>query len=240
MTWPGIRILVTGFGPFPGVPFNASSVLVEQLAEAEPRSVPRATILAAILPTDWRLAAETSRRAVRAFDPDVILHFGVSRRCAGFEVETQARNHAAPFLDQAGLEPPGRTLRRGAPPMLKATLPAAMLVQRLRLAGLPAVVSSDAGRYLCNAVLYETLVQSRDRKPAPLVGFIHIPALPAASSNGAFGDAARAWRELKAGAEIIVRATVPLAMAARRRGLERDEKKWVPVFRSSSRSKYKT
>lgn len=219
MTWPGIRILVTGFGPFPGVPFNASSVLVEQLAETEPRSVPRAMIFSAILPTDWNLAADLSRRLVTRFEPDVILHFGVSRRCSGFEVETQARNLVSPFLDHAGRAPVGRTVRRGAPPMLKATLPAPLLVQRLRIAGLPAVLSSDAGRYLCNAVLYETLLHIRDRKPAPLVGFIHIPALPSESGNGAFGDAARAWRELKAGADILVRAAIPLAMAARRRGL---------------------
>ena len=219
MTWPGIRILVTGFGPFPGVPFNASSVLIEQLAETNPRSVPRAMIVPAILPTDWSLAAALSRGLVQKFDPDVILHFGVSRRCTGFEIETQACNLASPFLDHAGRAPLGRKVRRGAPPILKATLPAPLLVQRLRLAGLPAVLSSDAGRYLCNAVLYETLLHIRDRKPAPLVGFIHIPALPAQFGNGASGDAARAWRELKAGAEILVRATVPLAMAARRRGL---------------------
>ena len=219
MNWPGIRILVTGFGPFPGVPFNASSSLVDQLAKARTRSVPRATIFSATLPTDWRKAAVESRRLVERFEPDVILHFGVSRRCTGFEVETRACNLASPFLDHAGRAPLGRTVRRGAPPMLKATLPAPLLVQRLRLAGLPAILSEDAGRYLCNAVLYETLHHIRDTKPAPLVGFIHIPALPAESGNGAFGNAARAWRELKAGAEIIVRATIPLAMAARRRGL---------------------
>jgi pyroglutamyl-peptidase len=219
MIWPGIRILVTGFGPFPGVPFNASSALAEHLAAAPARSVPRVMINSATLPTDWRRAAMMSRRLAERFDPDVILHFGVSRRCTGFEVETQAHNLASPFLDQAGCTPLGRTVRRGAPPKLKTNLPAPLLVQRLRLAGLPAALSVDAGRYICNAVLYETLLHVRDRKPAPLVGFIHIPALPAASGNGAFGDAARAWRELKAGAEIIVRSTVPLAMAARRRGL---------------------
>jgi pyroglutamyl-peptidase len=227
MAWPGIRILVTGFGPFPGVPFNASSVLVEQLAETDRRSVPRAMIFPAILPTDWRLAAAMSRTLVQEFDPDIILHFGVSRRCTGFEVETQARNLASPFLDHAGHAPLGRTVRRGAPPMLKATLPAPLLVQRLRLAGLPAVVSSDAGRYLCNAVLYETLLHIRNKRPAPLVGFIHMPALPAQTGNGAFGDAARAWRELKVGAEIIVRATIPLAMAARRRGSMHRTEKWT-------------
>ena len=219
MNWPGIRILVTGFGPFPGVPFNASSSLVEHLAETPTRSVPRAAIFSATLPTDWRRAALESRHLVRRFDPDVILHFGVSRRCTGFEVETRACNLASLFLDHAGRASHGRTVRRGAPPLLKATLPAPLLVQRLRLAGLPAALSSDPGRYLCNAVLYETLLHSRGRKPAPLVGFIHIPALPAQSGNSGFGDAAQAWRELKTGAEIIVKSTIPLAMAARRRGL---------------------
>ena len=143
--------------------------------------------------------------------------FGVSRRCSGFEIETQARNLASPFLDHAGHAPSGRTVRRGAPPVLKATLPAPLLVQRLRLAGLPAVLSADAGHYICDAVLFETLFHIRGRKPAPLAGFIHIPALPARSGNGAASDAARAWRELKAGAAIIIRAAVPIAMAARRR-----------------------
>lgn len=217
MNWPGIRILLTGFGPFPGVPFNASSTLVDHLAEAPGRLVPRPSIVSATLPTDWREAAVQSRRLVETVDPDVILHFGVSRRCTGFEVETQARNHASVFLDHAGRTPEGRKLRRGAPPTLKTTLPAPVLAQRLRLAGLPAVVSSDAGRYICNAVLYETLLQIRDRKPATLVGFIHIPALPSLNGNGAHGEAARAWRELKAGAEIILRSTIPLAMALRSR-----------------------
>jgi pyrrolidone-carboxylate peptidase len=41
--------------------------------------------------------------------------------------------------------------------MLTATYPAARLVQRLRMEGLPAQLSADAGRYLCNAVLFESL-----------------------------------------------------------------------------------
>jgi pyroglutamyl-peptidase len=217
MNWLGIRILLTGFGPFPGVPFNASSTLVAHLAETPGRLVPRPSIFAATLPTDWREAAIQARRLIETVDPDVILHFGVSRRCTGFEVETQARNQASGFLDCAGHTPDGRKIRRGAPPTLKTTLPAPVLAQRLRLAGLPAVVSSDAGRYICNAVLYETLLQIRDRKPATLVGFIHIPALPSLNGNGAHGEAARAWRELKAGAEIILRSTIPLAMALRSR-----------------------
>ncbi len=221
MIWPGIRILVTGFGPFPGVPFNASSALAEYLAASPPRSVPSAMIRAAILPTDWRRAAILSRRLAERFDPDVIIHFGVSRRCTGFEVETQARNLASPFVDQGGRAPVGRTVRRGTPPTLKTNLPATTLVQRLRLAGLPAILSADAGRYICNAVLYETLLDRQHRTPARLTGFIHIPALPPEPGNGASGDAAKAWRELKTGAKIIVNSTIPLAMAARRRKLAR-------------------
>jgi pyroglutamyl-peptidase len=217
MNWPGIRILVTGFGPFPGVPFNASATLVEELAEGPIRSVPQAMIYPAVLPTDWRVAAEQARELIQALKPDAILHFGVSRKCTGFEIETRARNMAGSYLDHAGQASGGRTVRRGAPPLLMATLPAAPIVQRLRRVGLPAAVSQDAGRYLCNAVLYETLlcVQSWPRKP--LVSFVHIPAIPSEASVNGSGQAREAWRGLRLGTGIILKSVVPLAVAARRR-----------------------
>lgn len=208
--------MVTGFGPFPGVPFNASTTLVQELAAKPIRCVPRAQISTAILPTDWRMAAAEARRLIAALRPDAVLHFGVSRRCTGFEIEMQARNLALPYLDVSGRPPLGRTVRRGAPPVLGATLPAPMLVHRLRLAGLPALMSRDAGRYLCNALLYETLLVRQELKTAPLAGFVHIPSLPEESSLNGSAHSHRAWRELRLGADIIIRSVIPEAAAAKR------------------------
>lgn len=209
-----IRILVTGFGPFPGVPFNASSALVAHLAETGLPRTAGASLHTAILPTDWRQAEAEVEALIRTVRPDVILHFGVARRARGFEVETRAFNERRASPDQSGRLPGGRSVKPGAPPVLAATLPCAQLVRSLRLARLPAMLSRDAGRYLCNATLYRSLLHARSASGAPLVGFIHIPALALtpADSAGPCG-----WRELKAGAETIFRSLIPYARQARLR-----------------------
>jgi pyroglutamyl-peptidase len=68
--------------------------------------------------------------------------------------------------------------------VLGATLPAALLVRQLGLAGIPASLSRDAGRYLCNATLYGSLLHGRSLPHPPRVGFVHIPALTPAQCGG--------------------------------------------------------
>jgi hypothetical protein len=48
------------------------------------------------------------------------------------------------------------------------------LVGRLRRRGIPARTSRDAGRYVCNALLYSGLEQARQQ--ACRLGFVHLPA----------------------------------------------------------------
>jgi pyroglutamyl-peptidase len=195
-------LLVTGFGPFPGVPFNVSAALVDYLASAAAR-IP-AEVHTAILPTHWRDGPAIAASKIREVRPDAVVHFGVSRRACGFQFETRAYNQCARLTDCAGTSAPGFYLRRSGPPVLRATLAASRLMQRLRLAGLPAYNSSDAGRYLCNATLYSSLHKalSLPETNRPQVGFIHIPALPTTSQTpetGVFG-----WLELQRGAVEIL------------------------------------
>ena len=91
---PGVTVLVTGFGPFPEVPFNASATLVAALAETMRIAEPRARLFTAMLPTDWRQAPAEAMALIDRLRPDVVLHFGVSGRAEGFEIETRAVNAA--------------------------------------------------------------------------------------------------------------------------------------------------
>ncbi len=216
----GVRMLVTGFGPFPEVPFNASGALVGSLGEGALPSEPRVRLFTALLPTDWRAAPRRVAALIEEICPDVILHFGVSRRARGFEIETRAFNAASPAQDCAGRLPPGYHIRRGAPPMLTAALPGALLVRRLRSAGIRASLSHDAGRYLCNAVLYHTLFRSQRLDPPPLAGFIHIPALPPVFDTTPMGGAVLGWPALERGAAMILDTMAVFAGRAKRRGLE--------------------
>ena len=51
------RVLLTGFGPFPGVPKNPSAWLAEKLADWRPTPEFDGEIHAQILPTEWEAAA---------------------------------------------------------------------------------------------------------------------------------------------------------------------------------------
>jgi len=198
------RIALTGFGPFPGVTFNATAQLIAELRDMELQIRPRPRLLTAILPTDWRLAAPQLHAFLADGEPDIALHFGVSSRARGFVIETMAFNETAQRLDCAGAPPRERCVRRSAAAKLRVTIPAQRLMHRLRSAGLTAHLSSDPGRYLCNAVLFESLIAARAAKPPRLAGFVHIPTLGRPEENvetDRFG-----WRELRTGAAIILAA----------------------------------
>jgi len=207
-----LRIAVTGFGPFPGVPFNASARLVRDIAETASRGVPAPLVTTAVLPTDWRRGLAELRALARELRPDIFLHFGVSSRARGFVIETRAYNQTSGRADCLGALAGGRCVRGNAVGVLRASLPAGRLVQRLRAEGIAATLSADAGRYLCNAVLFESLVLCAG-DGARRVGFVHIPPLRPPEDgerlpNG-FG-----WDQLRRGAALILDT---LAGEARRR-----------------------
>ena len=204
------RILVTGFGPFPDTPFNASQALVEDLRGDKADSDQKAEIFTAILPTNWRQAPVRTVSLIGDIKPDVVLHLGVSSRANGLEIETRAFNVTCCAPDCTGSYPPGHYVRRGGPPILKTMLPAKRLLLKLRLAGVPASLSPDAGRYLCNAVLYESLFQAKRMPNAPFTGFIHIPALSAHQPDGQeIPSTVCGPAKLKTGLDVIIDTMIP-------------------------------
>ena len=175
-------VLLTGFGPFPGVAENASGALVGRLGVAARKRWPRVIFHTATLPTEWTIGPERARRAIERAAPDVIVHFGVSRKAEGFVVETRGANACVAVADGAGELPPLATLETDGPRFRPATLPVAAIVARLRVLSLPVITSDDAGSYLCNAVLFQTL--GLTAKSKTMAGFIHIPVALAGSDQG--------------------------------------------------------
>jgi pyroglutamyl-peptidase len=169
-------ILLTGFGPFPSVPENASSLLVPEVAAKAGRLFRGFAVQAELIPTEWRAAEIRLSLLMTELKPVVALHFGVSSKAMGFVVEARGRNFASALSDAAGELPSDRCIAPGGPDYLPANLPAGLIVARLRRRGLPAFISRDAGAYLCNAVLYRSLDIVRRCGPMTRNGFIHIPS----------------------------------------------------------------
>jgi len=199
-------VLITGFGPFPGVPVNATMRLVPELAERAARMLPGVRIATAILATEWVTAPRRLDHLLSEVEPDLAIHFGVSSRARGFEIETRASNRCAASPDAAGVLPPVLAVREGGPPHLGAGLPVRYLVGRLRRRGIPAFVSRDAGEYLCNATLYHALARAREVS-GRRVGFIHVPTMlvrPGRENRGRAGPHALTWAQaVEGGLEIL-------------------------------------
>lgn len=166
------RVLITGFGPFPGFADNPSAWLVETLAKQQ--QTPEFVLDPRVLPTEWEEVALIPR-LYQALQPSVVIHFGVSRRATGFSIEKSAHNRMARKFDARGALPEGSTIREGGLLRFNTLFPAAALAAHLRRNGLPAVTSRSAGSYLCNFLYYHALEWAHGQDNVQPVIFVHIP-----------------------------------------------------------------
>ena len=178
-----IKVLITGFGPFPGMHLNPSEKLLRWI---EKRHIPRShdiQLKTIVIPTTWSAVEQFSSQTLAKLDPDIALHFGVHSRAAGLCIETLARNCTCTQADAMGRVSPRHCVKDHAPQTLKSTIGTAKLITELRARGLPVHNSTNAGRYLCNALLFASLYQSRKRTSPRQTGFIHVPPLNVRGMN---------------------------------------------------------
>ena len=173
------RVLVTGFGAFPGAPRNPSAEILRRLARQTGRLARLGIELRCVLiPVAYRDIEPTLARAVAVHRPDAILHLGLASRRRQISIETRAINRAGPLHPGAdGHLPAHQILSKGGPQSLRATYPAARILAAIRRTGLAASRSNDAGDYVCNATLYRSLLG----RIAPHIGFLHVPRVQRAA-----------------------------------------------------------
>ena len=165
-----MRILITGFGPFPGAPFNPSAALAKALARRRRPALAGVERSTHIFATTY---ASVDRDLPKLFaqKPDVVLMFGVAGRRRQLCIETRARNAVSLlFPDASGHRPRHGVIKLRGPAALTGNAPFASLAGA---AGTKARLSRDAGSYLCNYVYWRALEQVRGTQP--LVQFVHIP-----------------------------------------------------------------
>jgi len=179
------RILLTGFGPFPGVPTNPSAWLAGTLAGQWPATELQGRIHARIFPTEWQAAALLCDLC-EALQPHVMIHFGVSEHAKTFRIEHSAHNRTAPRADAGGALPAGPVISAEGAERLDTALPAAALTRHLQTNGVAAVTSHSAGHYLCNFLYYHSLDWALRQSDPPLVLFVHVP--PTSGKDGDFTD----------------------------------------------------
>jgi len=180
-----MKLLVTAFGPFDGRARNASALALQGLKGRF------GWINTRVLPVDGRRAPQRMTAALRELQPDAVLMLGEAAGSTTLRLETSAWNELDfPIPDISGWQPRGSNILPGGPESLPATLPWEALQADLSAAGFPASSSMDAGRYLCNQLMFHTLHHLAKHSPGTVAGFIHLPLsaqLPTARAVEALG-----------------------------------------------------
>lgn len=166
-------LLITGFGPFPGAPFNPSGGLALALAKKRRPELARVRRVTHVFETSYAAVDRDLPKLLARHAPDIVLMFGLAAHTPFVRIETRARNAASMLLPDVD----GRVLRESAivpnaPASLRGRAPFARLLGAARAARASARISHDAGDYLCNYTYWRALRASRS---GTLVQFVHIP-----------------------------------------------------------------
>jgi pyroglutamyl-peptidase len=171
-----LKVLVAGFGPFPGAAQNPSGQLALTLSHSGRAAASGAEIIGTIIPTVYGEVSSTLSHVLEAVKPDAVLMFGLAGSTPLMRIETRAANVASGIHpDAAGKKPAHHSLIAGSPQFLYVRAPVRRLLAAARGAGAKAKLSVDAGRYICNAAFFHVLDAARKTHAPTWVAFVHIP-----------------------------------------------------------------
>jgi pyroglutamyl-peptidase len=172
-----LRILITGFGPFPGAPWNPTQPLVARLTKLRRPAFDDVELSSHIFPVTYKAVDRELPLALARHQPHALLMFGLASRTGYVRVETRARNavtmlwpDASRARSRKGSITDGAAAQMFGPHTQK-------LLRAADSTGIDARTSRDAGSYLCNYLSWRA-IEAVDTDSGPrLAAFVHIPPL---------------------------------------------------------------
>jgi pyroglutamyl-peptidase len=172
-----LRVLITGFGPFPGAPHNPTMALVKRLAGLRRPAFDDVELESHIFHVTYRTVDRELPALVARVRPQALLMFGLAGRTDYLRIETRARNAVTttfPDADRSiamkGAIVPGADAMMFGPHTAK-------LLRAARGTGIDARLSRDAGSYLCNYLSWRAIEAVGGKDGPLLASFVHIPPL---------------------------------------------------------------
>ena len=173
----GLRVLVTGFGPFPGAPFNPTEPLVKRLTQLRRPALDGVALTGHIFHVTYQTVDRELPELIAKLNPQALLMFGLATRSAHLRIETRARNAVTTHLPDAdGNRAQKTSIVHGADAMPFGPH-TTNLLHAARATGIDARPSRDAGAYLCNYLSWRAIEAVRNGSGPRLAAFIHIPPL---------------------------------------------------------------
>ena len=174
-----MKIIVTGFDPFGGETINPSIECVKALPEIEGVELIRLE-----LPTVFKESAKRLNEVINDVKPDAVLSVGQAGGRAGITMERIAINvDDARIPDNISQQPIDEAIQLDGEAAYFTTLPIKRIVKAIREAGIPAEVSNSAGTFVCNHIMYQALFAATKADKPFKAGFMHIPFIPAQTTD---------------------------------------------------------
>jgi pyroglutamyl-peptidase len=213
-----LRICITGFGPFPGAPFNPTGPLVIRLLRLRRPLLGDVELFGHIFPVTYKAVDRELPELLAQHRPHALLMFGLASRTPYVRIETRARNAVTtlwPDADHALIRK--GSIAGGADAMMFGPH-TAQLFRAARGTGLDARVSRDAGSYLCNYLSWRAIEATCGDGGPRLAAFVHVPPLARGAESRRKNAAHRVTlEELVDAGEAMLLEMVRLARQAVRR-----------------------
>ena len=186
-----IRILISGFGPFPGAPFNPTEPLVARLLRLRRPAFSNVELSGHIFPVTYKAVDRELPELLTRHRPHALLMFGLASRTSYLRIETRARNAVTtlwPDADHARVRKGSISGDAGAMMFGPHTT---KLLRAADGAGVDARASRDAGSYLCNYLSWRAIEATCGDRGPRLTAFVHVPLLARGGTSRRKGAAHR-------------------------------------------------
>lgn len=206
------RLLLTGFGPFPGAPFNPTPALVTRLLQLRRPAFADIDRIGHVFEVSYAAVDRDLPALLSAHAPDAVLMFGLAQRTPYIRIERRARNTVtALWPDAARRRGAQACLAPGAADSLPFGGHTHQLLRAARQSGARTEQSRDAGRYLCNYLSWRAIEATQASSGPALAAFIHVPLVERAPAQHRPSSARRVdFEQLVDAGEAIMLAMIRL------------------------------
>ena len=217
-----LRILLTGFGPFPGAPFNPTRPLVARLLRLRRPALDDVELSGHIFPVTYKDVDRQLPELLKERRPQALLMFGLANRTAHVRIETRARNAVTTLWPDAGHARASKGSIDGGAEAMMFGPHTARLLRAADGTGVDVRGSRDAGSYLCNYLSWRAIEATRSEHGPRLAAFVHVPLIGRDGVSQHKGTAHRITLEqLVDAGEAMLMEMVKLTRAALREDSQR-------------------
>ena len=210
-----LRILITGFGPFPGAPYNPTQPLVARLLRLRRPAFSDVELSGHIFPVTYKAVDRELPELLAKHWPQALLMFGLASRTPYVRIETRARNAVTTLWPDADHTRVRKGSIAGGADAMKFGPHTANLLRAAGAAGVDARASRDAGSYLCNYLSWRAIEATCGNTGPRLAAFVHVPPLARDGARRRKGEAHRVTlEELVDAGEAMLLELVRLARRA--------------------------